>query len=79
MIGWRRANRCTSRPARGIRVDTYLIPVRNEFTGEVRVVAVASHHVTDAQISALQLLFRDAGWRKAIALLPESRNEARTA
>ena len=56
-----------------------MIPVRNEVTGEVRVVEVSSGHAVDAQVSALHLLFRLEGWRKAIALPPESQMEARTA
>ena len=50
----------------------YLIPVRNEYTGEVRVVEVESGHDADAQIVALHQLFKQEGWRKATALRPES-------
>jgi hypothetical protein len=53
------------------RVYTYLIPVRNEYTGEVRVVEVQSAHDADAQIQALHQLFKQEGWRKATALRPE--------
>ena len=49
---------------------TFQIPVRNETTGEVRVVEVQSRHDADAQILALHLLFRQEGWRKATALRP---------
>lgn len=50
---------------------TYQIPVRNELTGEVRMVEVHTGHVVDAQIAALQRLFKEEGWRKATALFPE--------
>ena len=53
-------------------MQLFLIPVRNEFTGEVRVVEVLSRHVADAQVEALQRLFRDEGWRKALAFHPEA-------
>jgi hypothetical protein len=49
-----------------------LIPVRNESTGEVRVVEVESVHDADAQIAALHQLFKQEGWRKATALQPEA-------
>lgn len=52
-------------------MDTYHIPVRNEHTGEIRIVEILSGYVTDAQIEALQQLFKEEGWRKATALLPE--------
>jgi hypothetical protein len=52
-------------------VQLFLVPVRNEFTGEVRFIEVESGQYADAQIEALQRLFRDEGWRKAIALAPE--------
>lgn len=52
-------------------MDKYLIPVRNELTGEVRFVEILSTHYGDAQVEALQRLFRTEGWRKATALVPE--------
>ena len=57
-------------------MDTYLIPVRNEHTGEVRTVEVQSGHDADAQIVALHQLFKQEGWRKATALPPEMRLES---
>ncbi len=50
----------------------YLIPVRNETTGEVKVVEILSGHDADAQVSALLQLFKQEGWRKATALRPEA-------
>jgi hypothetical protein len=52
-------------------VHKYLIPVRNEATGEVRKVEVESGFHADAQIQALHQLFWQEGWRKATALRPE--------
>lgn len=52
-------------------MQTFQVPVRNEFTGEIRVVEVLSGHVADAQIAALERVFKEEGWRKATALLPE--------
>jgi len=49
-------------------LDSFQIPVRNESTGEIRLVGVARSHETDAQIEALQTLFKQEGWRKATAL-----------
>lgn len=54
---------------------TFLIPVRNEHTGEIRLVEVESAHDADAQIVALHQLFKQEGWRKATALRPETRME----
>jgi hypothetical protein len=64
----------------GEGVQSYRVPVRNEHTGEVRVVEICSGYGTDAQIEALQTLFRQEGWRKAVALQPEwSLDEAQIA
>ena len=52
-------------------METYHVPVRNEHTGEIRIVEILSGYVTDAQIEALQRLFKEEGWRKATALLPD--------
>lgn len=49
-------------------MDLYRVPVRNELTGEVRVLDVLASFITDAQIEALQRLFREENWRKAVAL-----------
>ncbi len=49
-------------------LDSFQIPVRNESTGEIRLVGVARSHEIDAQIEALQTLFKQEGWRKATAL-----------
>ncbi len=51
-------------------VQTYLVPVRNELTSEVRVVEVCCGHHADAQVEALARLFRELGWRKSCALDP---------
>lgn len=49
-------------------MQKFLIPVRNEFTGEVRVIEVQSGYETDAQVEALHRLFKQHGWCKATAL-----------
>jgi hypothetical protein len=54
-------------------VERYLVPVRNEFTGELRVVEVLSEYSADAQVAALHELFKQEGWRKATALAPENK------
>jgi hypothetical protein len=60
-------------------VHTLYVPVRNEITGEVRVVEIlASYHV-DAQVEALHLLFREEGWRSARALRPYTAAQEATA
>ncbi len=46
----------------------YSVTVRNEHTGEMRVVEVSSSFHTDAQIEALMILFHEEGWNKARAL-----------
>ena len=53
-------------------METYQVSVRNEFTGEVRVVEILSYCGVDAQVEALRLLFRLEGWRKATALALET-------
>ncbi len=53
----------------------FLIPVRNEATGELRIVEVLSAYHADAQVEALHQLFRQEGWRKATALMPERQLE----
>jgi hypothetical protein len=55
----------------GLQVVEFLVPVRNEFTGEVRVVPVNCAYDKDAQIEALRELFLREGWRKATALEPQ--------
>lgn len=57
-------------------MDVYRVAVRNEFTGEIRVVEILSICAVDAQIAALKQLFREEGWRKASAMTPECCNEA---
>jgi hypothetical protein len=52
-------------------VHSYRVPVRNEHTGEIRVVEILSRYFADAQTEALELLFRQEGWRKAVAFQPE--------
>ena len=51
---------------------TFDIPVRNEATGEVRVVEVESNFDVDAQIAALHRLFNEEGWRRASAMKPQT-------
>jgi hypothetical protein len=50
----------------------YQVPVRNDDTGEVRVVEVSSAYEVDAQVEALQQLFKQDGWRKCTASRAES-------
>lgn len=54
----------------------YFVPVRNEATGEVRIVEVVSSFGPDAQVEALQHVFKSEGWRKATALPPAFQAEA---
>ena len=49
-------------------MDRFAVSVRNDSTGEVRVVEVASAYGVDAQIEALRELFKHFGWRRATAL-----------
>lgn len=60
-------------------VHTYLVPVRNELTTEVRVVEVVCHHPADAQMEALSRLFHELGWRKTCALDPYLNSSEATA
>jgi hypothetical protein len=53
-------------------VHCYRVPVRNEHTGEVRIVEILSGYEVDAQLAALEELFRTEGWRKAVALRAEA-------
>jgi hypothetical protein len=46
----------------------YQVPVRNDDTGEVRVIEVSSAYEVDAQVEALQQIFKSDGWRKCTAL-----------
>lgn len=62
--------------AKGSTMTEFFVPVRNEFTGEVRVVPVLSDYHADAQVEALHTVFRTEGWSKATALLPEVRVDA---
>ena len=55
----------------------YQIPVRNDDTGEVRIVEVSSTYEVDAQVEALQQLFKRDGWRKCTALHAEAEVAAR--
>ena len=52
-------------------MEQYSVSVRNELTGEIRVLDVVSEYFADAQITALERMFKDEGWRKALALAPE--------
>ena len=49
-------------------MDEYEVPVRNDDTGEIRVVEVSSLYEVDAQVEALQKLFKSDGWRRCTAL-----------
>ena len=51
-------------------METYQVTVRNDRTGEVRVVEVLSGYPVDAQVEALRQLFHEDDWRHATALLP---------
>jgi UTP:GlnB (protein PII) uridylyltransferase len=57
-------------------VSTFTVCVKNEMTGEVRLIEVQCVYGPDAQVQALQRLFREEGWRKAVALMPEQVAEA---
>lgn len=57
-------------------MDIYTVQVRNEFSGEVRVIEVEAEYFRDAQVAALVQLFHNDGWRKATALVPEPSIEA---
>jgi hypothetical protein len=56
---------------KGMGMIEFCIPVRNEFTGEIRLVRVLSDYHGDAQVEALHTVFRGEGWTKATALLPQ--------
>jgi hypothetical protein len=53
-------------------VCSYDIQVRNETTGEVRVVVVECDFDVDAQVAALHRLFHEEGWRRATAMKPQT-------
>jgi hypothetical protein len=63
----------TSIQLEGPSLEQYSVSVRNEDTGEVRVVEIVSEYFVDAQIVALQRMFKTEGWRKSVALTPEAR------
>jgi hypothetical protein len=56
-------------------VHSFLVPVRNDSTGEIRTVEIQSVYGADAQVEALHQLFKQEGWRKATALQPETTTE----
>jgi len=58
-------------------LNNFRVPVRNELTGEVRIVEIASTYDRDAQVLALQLLFKSADWRRATAMVPELSAESK--
>lgn len=60
-------------------MQTYLVPVRNELTSEVRVVEVCCGYHADAQVEALSRVFHELGWRKSRALDPYLRSDEATA
>jgi hypothetical protein len=54
-------------------VDAYKVLVRNEMTGETEIVRTAKDGIcgAQAQVEALLHLFKNKGWRKAVAFQPE--------
>ncbi|HEX6508581.1 MAG TPA: hypothetical protein VF221_13210 [Chloroflexota bacterium] len=54
----------------------YQIPVRNDDTGEIQVVEVLCTYEVDAQVEALQQLFRTNGWHRCTALRAEEQAQA---
>jgi len=52
-------------------VQIFAIPIRNEQTGEIRVVEIMCGFHVQAQVEALHHLFKQEGWRKATALQAE--------
>jgi hypothetical protein len=61
-------------------MEEYNVLVRNDLTGETRVVSVEALSAKDAQVEALTQCFRRDGWRVVSASEPESRAvEARSA
>lgn len=55
---------------RGRDLTEFIISVRNDSTGEVRVLHVVSDYWANAQVQALHYLFHKEGWRKATAMQP---------
>ena len=54
-------------------MQTFSVSVRNEETGEVATIVVEGSHLYDGLEKALRSLFRDRGWRKAVAISPDVR------
>lgn len=54
-------------------MDRYNVEVRNELTGETETVRMATAGTcgAQAQVEALLHLFKNKGWRKAVAFQPE--------
>lgn len=52
----------------GMGVNTFIVAVRNELTGEIRHVEIVCDYDKDAQVLALVSMFRQQAWRKATAL-----------
>jgi hypothetical protein len=46
------------------------VHVRNELTGEVRVLTIAAPTAQAGQVMAVTAMFREHAWRKAVALAP---------
>jgi hypothetical protein len=52
-------------------MEEYSVTVLNELTGETTIVLIASVSAKDAQVLALTQVFREEGWRKASARVPQ--------
>lgn len=48
-------------------MESYIVAVRNELTGEIRSLEILALFQVDAQVEALTYMFRTEGWRKAVA------------
>lgn len=70
-------NRLSTITPGAYRVFEYQIPVRNDDTGEIRIVEISSSYEVDAQVEAVQQLFKQDGWRKCTALHAEVQVTAR--
>jgi hypothetical protein len=55
----------------GEDVEEYNVLVRNELTGETKIVSIEALSAKDAQVEALTRCFRREGWRVVSASEPE--------
>jgi hypothetical protein len=55
----------------------FLVPLRNEHTGEQAELTIISDHPANAQKDALTYMFKEYGWRKVLAQLAIASGEAR--